>query len=291
VATTLSIGYVRTFENNVRMIAQQRASLLRDWVQVIYKASERHLWPKVAAEEMGAKGSVTAATATPVADHVWTRRASVIATYAIGDLVQTNDISQMLVDPKSVYADSFGMAVARQIDNLIIDAATGAANTDHAATTASFPAGQEISDYSAEISFDLVAQVLELFNVNNVPLDEPKCFVIGPKQLRKLQGLVEYTSSDYAAVKALAETGFVQNWFGFTWIVSNLLNVPGGSQLDCLAFTRKAMGLHISEEPRVEVAKDPANSFDWRLYCQLSAGAVRIQDEHIVRFKAKDTVT
>ncbi len=290
-ATTLNIGYVRTFENNVRMAAQQRRSLLRDWVQTVYNQSETHLWPKVAAEEMAAKSSTTAAAATPVADHVWTRRRDVVAVYAIGDLVQTNDINQMIADPKSVYVDSFGAAAARQIDNLIIDAATAAVNTDHAATTAAFPAGQEISDYSLEISFDLVAQVLQLFNTNNVPLDEPKCFVIGPKQLRKLQGLVEYTSSDYNNVKALASSGFVQNWMGFTWIVSNLLNVPGADQLDCLAFTKKAIGLHIAEEPRVEVAKDPANSFDWRLYMQLSAGAARIQDDNIVRFKAKDTVT
>lgn len=290
-ATTLNIGYVRTFENNVRMVAQQSESLLREWVQTVYKNSEAHLWPKVAAEEMGAKGSTTAATATPVADHVWTRRRSVVAVKAIGDLVQTNDISQMLVDPKSIYADSFGNAVARAIDDVIIAAALAAANTDHAATTSAFPAGQVIGDYSGEITFDAVAQILELFNTNNVPMSEPKVFVIGPKQLRKLQGLVEYTSADYASVKALAEQGFVKNWFGFTWVVSNRLNVPGVDQLDCLAFTRKAIGLHIAEEPRVEVAKDPANSFDWRLYCQMSLGAVRIQDEHIVHFKAANTVT
>ena len=289
-ATTLNIGYVRTFENTVRAAAQQSNSLLRDWVQVVHKNSEAHLWPKMAAEEMAAKSSTTAATATPVADHVWTRRRSVVSVYSIGDLVQTNDISQMLVDPKSAYADSFGKAVARQIDNLIIDAATGAANTDHATTTAAFPAGQEVGDYTGEISFDIVAQVLELFNTNNVPLDEPKCFVIGPKQLRKLQGLVEYTSSDYASVKALAQSGYVQNWFGFTWIVSNLLNVPDTNQLDCLAFTRKALGLHIAEEPTVQVAQDPAYSFDWRLYCQLSAGAVRIQDDHIVHVKVSNTL-
>jgi hypothetical protein len=290
-ATTLNIGYVRTFENNVRAVAQQSRSLLRDWVQEVHHASEAHLWPKLAAEEMAAKSSVTAAAATPVADHVWTRRRSVVTVKAIGDLVQTNDISQMLVDPKSAYADSFGKAVARAIDDYIIAAALAAANTDHAATTSAFPAGQVLNDYSGEISFDWVAQVLELFNTNNVPLDEPKCFVIGPKQLRKLQGLVEYTSSDYVSVQALANNGFVERWMGFTWILSNRLNVPGASQLDCLAFTKRAIGLHIAEEPRVEVAKDPANSFDWRLYCQLSAGAVRIQDEHIVHFKAADTVT
>ena len=290
-ATTLSVGYVRTFENNVRMAAQQKRSLLRDWTQVVYNNSESHFWPKVAAEEMASKSSTTAAASTPVADHVWTRRRDLAAVYAIGDLVQTNDINQMIVDPKSVYVESFGAAVGRQLDNLVLDAAIGTALTDHAATTASFPAGQVIGDYSGEISFDIVAQVLELFNTNNVPLDEAKCFVIGPKQLRKLQGLVEYTSSDYNNVKALATNGYVQSWMGFTWIVSNLLNVPGVDQLDCLAFTKKAIGLHIAEEPRVEVDKDPSASFDWRLYCQLSAGAVRIQDEHIVHFKAANTVT
>jgi hypothetical protein len=293
--TTLSIGYTRTFENNVRLAAQQMSSKVRDWVQVVHSASESHLWPKIAVEEMGAKSATNAVAATPVADHVWTRRRSVDSVYAIGELVQTNDIAQMIVDPKSAYVTSFGGAIARQWDNIILDAATADAITDHATTHVHFDdnAGQIVGDFDTEISFDTVAATLEVFNTNNVPMDEPKLFVIGPKQLRKLQGLVEYSSADYVSLKALSENGFVERWFGFTWVVSNLLNVEDADaeHLDCLAFTRKAIGLHISEEPTIQIAKDPAYSFDWRIYAQLTAGAVRVQDDHIVKVKVKNTVT
>ena len=55
--------------------------------------------------------------------------------------------------------------------------------------------------------------------------------------------LTEVTSVDYQNVKALAGNGMVPNWMGFMWVMSNRLNVPAASQLDCLAFTRAAIGL------------------------------------------------
>jgi Phage capsid protein len=150
------------------------------------------------------------------------------------------------------------------------------------------PAGQIVGDYSADISFDAVTEILEIFNANDVPMEEPKVAVIGPRQVRQLMNLTEQTSSDYVQARALQQNGIVPNWMGFTWIMSTRLLTPATAQKDCLFFTRKALGFHLPEDIMTFVERDPGLSYAWRPYAQFTAGAVRVEDEHMVWLQAKD---
>lgn len=287
-ANTISNVFVQTFANNVRHLSQQGESKLINWCQQESRDSVSHNFERLGAMSMAAK--VGRAVASPVNDAPWSRRQTVCANYHGGDLVEQEDPAQMLVDPTSNITQALGKAAKRQIDDIIIAKAT-AASRDGTGGAVAFVAGQIVGDYTAEISFDFVTQVLEVFNTNEL-MDEDKVFVIGPKQLRKLQNLVEYTSSDYVNVKALAEKGFVQSWLGFSWILSNrLLAGGGGGTKDCFAMTRKAMGFHWQKNIWARVAEDPSRSFAWQIYTALSAGAIRVEDEHLVWAKLKDTVT
>jgi len=218
----------------------------------------------------------------------WTRRNTVIATYDTGEVIEQEDIVQMLIDPKNATVENLVMNMNRQVDDLIITAATAAA-ADGAGSTVAFTAGQTVGDYSGEITLDTILEVDEKFYENDVDPDEEKFFIIGPKQRRKLMQLLEVTSGDFQAQKALA-TGYLPNFMGFTWIVSNRLNVPTTNQLDCLAFTKKGLGLHVAGDITTRVAERPDMSFAWQVYMQLSMAVVRVEDEHVVRFKAADTV-
>lgn len=284
---TVSNVYVLTFESIVRHLAQQQGSRLRDWVQERSEKSTSHNWERLGAMSLAAKSS--RATSSPVNDAPWSRRQSVVGTYHGGDLVEHEDIAQLLIDPKSNIAEALAKACKRQVDDLIIAAAT-AASRDGAGSSVSFVSGQIVGDYSTEISFDFVSQVYEKFMANNIDPDEPKCFVIAPKQLRKLQQLVEYTSADYVNVKALAEKGYAPNWMGFDWIVSNRLGLSSTNR-DCFAMTRRAIGLHVANDIWVRVAEDPSRSFAWQIYTALTMGAVRVEDEQLVWCKLKETVT
>lgn len=287
-ANTIANVYVQTFTNNVRFLAQQGEAKLLNWCQQETKDAVSHNFERLGAMSMVAKAG--RAVASPVNDAPWSRRQTVCANYHGGDLVEPEDAAQMLVDPTSNITQALGMAAKRQIDDIIIAKAT-AASRDGTGGAVAFVAGQILGDYTAEISFDFVTQVLEVFNTNELA-EEDKVFVIGPKQLRKMQSLVEYTSSDYVNVKALAEKGFVQNWLGFNWILSNrLLTGGGGGTRDCFAMTRKAMGFHWQKNIWARVAEDPSRSFAMQVYTALSAGAIRVEDEHLVWCKLKDTVT
>lgn len=290
-ATTQPNIYVQTFESNVRHLAQQEVTRLRPFVTE-RSGPEKHNW-----ERLGSSNAVQKTArlvATPEADTPWDRRVSIAQTWHNADSTEQEDIGQMLVDPNSNLTMSLAYSMRRAFDDLIITNATGNA-TDGDGSPVAFPAAQEVGDYSAAINFDLVTAVQEKFMNNDISPDIPKVAVVGPTQVRKLMQLTEQTSADYVmreALQRLSSTGIVPNWMGFTWIVSTRLLHPTapGTDIDCLFFTKRALGLHVAQDITAKVAEDPSYSFAWRLHCQFTAGCVRVEDEHIVRGKFADTL-
>ena len=295
---TIPAAYIETFESNVRQLAQQKISRLRNSVTEVNRQSEKHNWDRLAASS--AREKTSARMVSPAGGDgsgavgsddglEWTRRNTVIRVYDTGEVIEPEDIVQMLIDPKNASTENLVMNMSRQVDDIIIDAAIGLA-ADGSGGTVAFPVAQEVGDYSAEISLDFILEVDEKFYENDVDPDEPRFFVIGPKQRRKLLQLIEVTSSDFQARQALA-TGYLPDFMGFNWIVSNRLNVPSADQIDCLAFTRKALGLHVAGDISSRVAERPDMSFAWQCYLMLQMDCVRVEDEHIVNAKLADTVS
>lgn len=286
-AISIDNVYIQTFENIVRHLAQQKQARLRMCVDERGVSSEKHNW-----ERMGQNTAVektSARQATPENDSDWSRRVSIAKTWNVGDTVEQEDPIQMLVDPQSNIAYSLAMAMKRAQDDSIIAAATGAA-LDGAGAPVAFPIGQVVGTGIAVFSFDGVTEVYEKFMENDIDPEETKYMVIGPVQLRKMQQLTEYTSSDYVNIKTLATNGFVKSWMGFDWIVSTRLLAPAGGEISCFAMTKRAIGLQMNRDIAVRVAEDPSISFAWRVYCYGTWGATRVEDEQIVHWHLKDTL-
>ena len=287
-AITIDNVYIQTFENIVRHLAQQKQARLRMCVDERGVSSEKHNW-----ERMGQNTAVektSARQATPENDSPWSRRVSIAKTWNVGDTVEQEDPIQMLVDPQSNIAYSLAMAMKRAQDDSIIAAATGN-SLDGAGSPVAFPGGQVVGTGIAVFSFDGVTEVYEKFMENDIDPEETKYMIIGPVQLRKMQQLTEYTSSDYVNIKTLATSGFVRSWMGFDWIVSTRLLAPGAGEISCLAMTKRAIGLQMNRDIAVRVAEDPSISFAWRVYCYGTWGATRVEDEQIVHWHLLDALT
>lgn len=286
-AINIDEAYIQTFENNVRHIAQQKEAKMRGKGQMKSESSQKHNWEVLGTLDASEKTS--ARTPTPEQDALWARRVSLAKTYHIGTSTELEDPVQMLVDPNSNLTRAIAMGMNRKFDDVFIEACTGDALLGDG-TTIAFPTAQEVGDYTAPISFDMVTEVQEKFMDNDIDPDVHKFMVVGPTQVRKLMQLTEQTSSDYVSAQRLLSYGIVPNWLGFTWINSTRLLLPLATQIDCLAFTDQAMGTNINKDIAVQVAQDPSISFAWRLYSHMTLGAVRIEDEQIVRVKAKDAL-
>jgi len=291
-ANTVDNVYISTFENTLRHLAQQSETKLRPHLMERGTNGKDHAWERLGSSDASLKSGRL--VATPVADTPWSRRLSVAKTYHNADSTESEDIVQMLVDPNSNLAMSLAMSMRRAWDDEIITAATGLALDGDGVTTydlAVVNAGnQVVGDYTTGITFDAVTEVQERFMNNDIDPSEPKVFVVGPKQVRKLMQLTENTSSDYVRLQQLQQYGIAPNWLGFTWIYSTRLNVPSVDQLDCFAMTKRALGLQVNKDMLVRVQEDPSVSFAWRIYCESTFGAVRVEDEHIVWGKFADTI-
>jgi hypothetical protein len=283
-AATIDNVFVQTYERILRHLAQQSTARLRMHVSERGSGGQNHNWERLAAVTSSEK--TTRAQATPVNDAVFSRRVSLAKTYDTGDLVEREEEVQMIVEPKSNLAYGQGMAMKRAFDDEIIAAATGTA-LDGEGNANALPAGQIVGDYTGVISLDVVTQVTETFLNNDIDPDEPKVFVVGPNQQRTLLQIAEATSRDYA-FPALMSKGVVENWMGYTWIVSTRLLNPMLGQTTCFAMTQRAIGLQVNRDITAEIEKDPSASFAWRIYCFATFGAVRVEDEHLVQFSALD---
>ena len=288
-ANTIANVYVETFEQNLRHIAQQETVKLKPWVQVRGEESENHNWEKLGSSDAALK--TTRLQATPVADTPWARRVAVSGTWDNGESTEQEDPVQMLVDPNSNLVMSLGYSMRRAQDDVIITAATADALEGDGTTTA-FTAGQTVGDYTTPISFDAVTAVQEIFMDNDIDPSIPKVAVVGPTQVRKLMQLTENTSSDYVRAQQLQQYGIAPGWLGFDWICSTRLLHPTApaTDIDCLFMTKRAIGMNIPKDISAKVAEDPSISFAWRLYCFTVMGAVRVEDEQIVRGAFADTL-
>lgn len=290
---TVEQVYVEMYEENVRFLAQQKSSRVRPWVMEKSVKANGYNWERLGTAEATEKTPVGGPTGrnVPTPEHIYpfSRRRSTPGTWHTSGTTEPEDIVQVLVDPNSNIATAQAYSMNRAIDDEILDAADRAADDGHGGTVA-FPAEQIVGDGTASMSFDMVTEVTEKFMENDIDPDEAKVMFISPAQARKLLQLTEATSGDYNAVRPLTSKGYIESWMGYTWVVSTRLNSPLADQVHCICMTRKAIGLQVNEDVHAEVAKDPTISFAWRIYCRATFGAVRVEDEHIVRIHVSEVI-
>jgi len=299
-AITIDNAYIQSFEGNIRLLSQQGESLLRRFVTEKHIGSEAHNWDRLGTATARAKTS--ARMVSPAGGNgsgavgstdglAWTRRKTLTKTYDAGEVIEAEDPSQMLADPKTPVTIALANAMKRKVDDVIISACNDPA-LDGDGNSVDFPTGQIVGGATTIISVDLLLSVQQLFLTNNVDPDEPKILVISPVQFRTLMNIDKLTSSDYQMTQALA-TGYLPNFLGFQHcIISNRLGntttPPTAGQIYCLAFTQRGIGLHISKDIWSKVGERTDMSFAWQLYTAMSMAATRVEDEHVVCIHLKD---
>lgn len=285
--------YIQTYETTVRYLAQQGITRLRPYVMEKGVQSSAHNWETLGPAEAETKAT-TGLVDTPDQGYPFGRRVSVPITKHTGDSSEPEDLVQTLIDPNSSIARAQGMAMRRAHDDEIIRAASSLTAANGSGGTDPLDSDQQIGATLSAVpfTFDLVTEVSERFMNKDIDPDEPKVFVIGPKQCRKLLQLTEATSGDYNAMKPLTSKGYVESWMGYTWLVSTRLIDPvgDGSEIYCFAMTKRALGLQVNKDIWTKVAEDPTKSFAWRIYSASTFGCVRVEDEQLVLCTILDTV-
>ncbi len=304
---TISVdnAFITEYKDQLIYEAQQGDTRVRQYVNEVSSNAEtytRDTLDKVDTDgETGLETGYTAALgmyqksgsrrATQYHDDTWKRRSSTPNTFNHTMTVENEAKLKMLIDPQNAYRTAQAMLVRRFWDRLVIQEASADITED--GSTVSFPAGQIVGDGSAAVTFSLIQQIQQKFMEDEIMMDMPKIALVSPVQVRQLMALAVATSSDYVNAKALQDLnqyGVVPNWMGFTWIVSNYLTAPSAGEIYCIFMTKMAIDLIINGNVEVIIDRNPTLSYMWQVFIELTAHALRVEDEQIVlgHFKNSD---
>ena len=283
-STEITTAFVEQYSSNIQMLSQQKGSLLRDKVRVESVTGKNAFFDQV--------GSVTASVRTtrhadtPQSDTPHSRRRVSLVDYEFADLIDDLDKVRMLVDPTSTYALAAAYAMGRAMDDAIITAATGSADTGVAGGTAvALPASQIIAEAgSTGMTIAKLREAKEIIDLADVDPSLPRHIIVSPKQISDLLGTTEVTSSDFNTVKALAQ-GDINTFLGFNFIVSNRLAVA--SQIrDCIAFVSDGIALAVGKDSTARIDERADKGYATQVYYSAAFGATRMEEDKVVKIQA-----
>ncbi len=282
-SVNITNAFVEQYSSNVTMLSQQMGSKLRGAVDVETVRGKNAFF-----DQIGATAAVARTTRhgdTPRVDTPHSRRRVSLGDFEWADLIDDLDKVRMLNDPTSNYAKAAAAAMNRTIDDQIIAALGGSADTGAAGgtpvalpSTSKFATAQQTDGLT-------IAKLLEtkfFFDNGDVDPSVKRYFVCGPKQIQDLLATTEIKSSDFNTVKALAQ-GDINSFLGFEFIMSTRLAFDNTNTDDrlCFGFTQDAVKLAIGAEPKAKITERDDKSYATQVYYSMALGATRMQETHV----------
>jgi len=305
----VTTAFVEQYKNNVQLLLQQKGSLLRNLV-----LTETVVGKNAFTEQIGATAAVVRATRhgdSPLISTPHARRRLSLADYEWGDLIDDLDNVRMLIDPAGPYSQNAAMAMGRAMDDVIITALDGTAQTGVAGGTSTvLPVGTmtgqgtgtqgvgvQYDDDGAGVTNvgltpDKIIRAREILMSNQVDPSEDLYFLVSSKQVRDMMawGTTSsdttntpiFSSFDYNPARPLI-SGEIAKFMGFNFIVTERLNTASASVRKCLAFAKSGMKLGIGSDIKARVQERPDKSFANYVYYSMALGATRLEEEKVVR--------
>lgn len=295
-STQITTSFVEQYSANVEALVQQKGSKLRPLV-----GSETIKGKSAFFEQIGSVAAVKKTTRhadTPQMNTPHGRRRLTLETYNWADLIDNDDKVRMLIDPTSEYANAAAWAMGRAIDEAIVDAALG--NADTGATGGdkiALPDGQKILHGSSGFTFDKLREIKRVMDARDAP-SEDRYIVLTATQLDNLLSETKVTSADYASAKALVR-GELDTFMGFRFVQLNAKKSDGTLILPsftdsaktvrkCLAFQKSGVKLGIGQDMFGKITERDDKCFATQVYYEMSIGATRMQEELVVEVQCQE---
>ena len=293
----IDTAFHNSYQNQFEVKFQQQGSRLRPYITERPQNVERAMYDRIGTVNVSARTIRHGPTVLTDADH--TRIACLTTDYRPDALAfdSEDQLRMNLADPRNGYAETQAFALGRQLDSVIIAAATGTTYTGKNGTTA-----ETYSSTTYGIAVDAVApgqtpansnltiekliQAKAKFGIQESVMDgEPLVFVWSQSQMNSLLRTTEVTNADYNTVKALVN-GMVDTFMGFKFVRTELLTTTGsGSTLGtrtCLAFPKSAIIVGMADAKRTRMDERADLNYTWQVWCQGTFGATRTWREKVV---------
>ena len=281
-SSQITTAFVEQYSANIQMLSQQMGSLLRDAVRnesVVGKDAYFDQIGKVTAIKKTSRHSDT-----PQIDTPHSRRRVSLADYEFADLIDQQDKVRLLIDPTSSYAKAAAYAMGRAMDDVIIAAALGSANTGVSGGTAvALPAGNIVAANTGGTGMNIakLAAAKQILDAGDVDPSIKRHIVVSPAEIADLLNNTTVTSSDFNTIKALVQ-GEIDSFMGFKFHVSNRLVDNGAANTQCIAFAEDGILLGVGKDVTARIDERSDKSYATQVYYCQTIGATRMEEAKVV---------
>ena len=278
-SSQVQLAFNAMYSANIMLLVQQKGSRLKDAVRQEMVTGEIAYFDQIGAGSAIKRQSRHADT--PLTETPHARRQVMLEDYEYSDLVDRLDQVKSLTDPTNAYAQAAAHALGRAMDDVIIAQANGTARTGKTGQSpVPLPGGQKIAVGGTGLTLAKLLQAKEILDAAENDPDEPRYVACPAKDITVLLGTTQVTSSDYNTVKALA-AGQIDTFLGFKFIRTQRLGLAGADRA-CIAWRQSALLLALAQTPKVKVTERPDKSYATQVYCAMSIGATRMEEEGVV---------
>jgi len=268
-ATSITNAFITQFEAEVHMAYQRMGSKLKNLVRTVNGVNGNSVkFQKVAKGSANTKARHAEVVAMDLSH---SNVSATLTDYYAADYVDKLDELKVNIDERQVVANSAAYALGRKTDSVItsvMENATQLANNSSGTGT-----GMNLGKAQA---------MMELFNTNDVPDDQQRYWVVGPKQWSDLINLDQFSRVEYVGESELPYAGGMtaKRWLGFLWFVHSGLETSGSTDRHTVAFHKSAIGMGIGSDVKTEVNYIP-EKVSHLITSMLSIGGVLIDSDGI----------
>jgi hypothetical protein len=268
-ATSITNAFITQFEAEVHMAYQRMGSKLKNLTRTVNGVNGNTVkFQKVAKGSANTKARHAEVVAMDLAH---SNVSATLTDYYAADYVDKLDELKVNIDERQVVANSAAYALGRKTDSVItsvMENATALANNSSGTGT-----GMNLGKAQA---------MMELFNTNDVPDDQQRYWVVGPKQWSDLINLDQFSRVEYVGESELPYAGGMtaKRWLGFLWFVHSGLETSGSTDRHTVAFHKSSIGMGIGSDVKTEVNYIP-EKVSHLITSMLSLGGTLIDSDGI----------
>lgn len=285
----ITAAFVQSYADAVTLDAQQKQARLLGCVTMKKTTGRRASFDRIGLVNMVQR--VSRHADTPLVQTPHSRRWANLSDFEIADLIDQADEVKLLNSPASMYVQAQSAASGRRIDDTVITSFDADADSgQEGGSLISFPSGQEIPDNfgggpAVGMTIAKFIEAKRLLDAAEVPDDE-RYIALGSKQLSDLLNTTQVTSADFNTVRALVR-GELDTFLGFKVIRTERL-IKVSANRKAFAWHKTGLGLVMAQEPKGSIDKRPDKSNSMQAYYWQSQGAVRVEEEKVVRILCKE---
>ena len=285
----ITTAFVQQYRDNVNMLIQQKLSKFEPCVRRETQNAEYEYYEyigPVSAQPWGPRHGDTPLMETP---HL--RRRVGIAPWVWAELIDKPDRVRTLIDPTSPYAQNAVAAFNRRKDDIIIQAATAAAQTGYdGSVPVPFPAENNIT-LPTRLTVEALIELKEAFWNDDVDEGEMLVIACSPNQITALLDDERISSADYNNVKALVH-GEVDTYMGFKFMRSTRLpKVQNGANFEttAIAWVPDGLLMAVGEEITVRIDERSDKKYSTQVFVSMDIGATRMEEKKVRTITTLDT--